>query len=163
MNQSMIMTTIVLAFIAVTGGAAYAGQEDGARKDRWARSHGSTEGVGVPGAISDRMADRLGLDESQAQSVTNVMEAARPEFEALRERGHTLKQSIREFDPANPDYGVMLQNASAESGQVAAELVLLTGRVRADIHRILTPEQRQSLADMMARLDGRRGRDSKAR
>ena len=163
MYKTMITTTIVLVLFAVTGGTAYASQEDGTHKDRRERSHGMTDGFSFPGMVSERMAERLELDEVQTQSVRNVMEAARPEFEALRERGKNLRVSIRDLDPEDPAYGALLQDLSADSGQVAADLVLLTGRVRADIHGILTPEQRDSLAEMIERFDGRRGRGPQAR
>jgi Spy/CpxP family protein refolding chaperone len=39
-----------------------------------------------PAMISERMADRLGLDETQRQQVQNIIDAAKPEFEALRDR-----------------------------------------------------------------------------
>ena len=154
----MMTTTIVLIVLAVTGGMAAAGPQDSDHNDRWERSRDNTAGPGMPGVIAGRMAERLGLDDVQRQSVMNVMDAARPEFEALREQGKTLRQSIRDLDPGEPSYGVRLQDLSATSGQVAADLVLLTGRVRADVHAILTPEQRQSFAEMTAQFDGRRGK-----
>lgn len=163
MYKAMITTTIVLAVLAVTGGVADAGQEGGAHNDRWERSHDEAAGHGLPGVISGRMAERLGLDDVQTQSVMNVMEAARPEFEALREQGRTLRKSIRDLDPGDSSYGVRLQDLSATSGQVATELVLLTGRVRADVHGILTPEQRQSFAEMAEKFESRRGRGPRAR
>lgn len=45
-------------------------------------------GSGFDGSaiITKRLADRLELDETQRQNVQNIIEAARPEFEALRDR-----------------------------------------------------------------------------
>jgi Spy/CpxP family protein refolding chaperone len=163
MYKSMKTTTFLLVLLAVTGGTVYAGQEDTGQKNHQERSPGLTEGHGLPGFIPERMIERLGLDDVQAQSVRNVMEAARPEFDALRERGRSLRASLRDLDPEEPSYGARLQDLSTDSAQVAADLVLLTGRVRAGIHAILTPEQRQSLADMAARFEGRRGRGPQVR
>ncbi len=39
-----------------------------------------------PAMISERMADRLELDDTQRQQVQNILDAARPEFVALRDR-----------------------------------------------------------------------------
>lgn len=46
------------------------------------------DGPRLPGAelMRERMADRLELDDTQRQQIANILEAARPEFEALRER-----------------------------------------------------------------------------
>ena len=43
-------------------------------------------GFDRPMMITERMAERLELDETQRQSIQNIIEAAKPEFEALRDR-----------------------------------------------------------------------------
>jgi len=43
-------------------------------------------GFDGPMFISERMADRLGLDDTQKQSIQNILDAAKPEFQALRDR-----------------------------------------------------------------------------
>jgi Spy/CpxP family protein refolding chaperone len=43
-------------------------------------------GFDRPVMITERMAERLELDETQRQSIQNIIEAAKPEFEALRDR-----------------------------------------------------------------------------
>jgi Spy/CpxP family protein refolding chaperone len=49
---------------------------------------GPKRGAGLDGPmiVSERMADRLGLDDVQRESVKNILEAAKPEYEALRNR-----------------------------------------------------------------------------
>ena len=39
-----------------------------------------------PGFAVERMAERYGLDETQRQQIENIIAAAQPEFQALRER-----------------------------------------------------------------------------
>jgi Spy/CpxP family protein refolding chaperone len=41
---------------------------------------------GMPGFVIERMAERLDLDETQRQEIENILLAAKPEFEALRDR-----------------------------------------------------------------------------
>ena len=41
---------------------------------------------GGPAFMLERMADRLDLDETQRQQIENILMAAKPEFEALRDR-----------------------------------------------------------------------------
>ena len=103
--------------------------------------------------VSDKKADQVTVRRLNMSAILKL----------LRERGRTLRSSIRELDPEDASYGAVLQDLSAATGQVAAELVLLTGRVRADIHGILTPEQQQSLAEMTARIDVRHERGRQAR
>ena len=41
---------------------------------------------GMPGFFIERMAERLDLDDTQRQEIENILLAAKPEFEALRDR-----------------------------------------------------------------------------
>lgn len=50
------------------------------------KDHIGGPGFNGPVLITERMAERLELDETQVQSIQNIIEAARPEFEALRDR-----------------------------------------------------------------------------
>jgi Spy/CpxP family protein refolding chaperone len=43
-------------------------------------------GLDGPVMITERMANRLELDETQVKSINDIIEAAKPEFDALRER-----------------------------------------------------------------------------
>jgi Spy/CpxP family protein refolding chaperone len=97
-----------------------------------------------------RIAERLDLDETQRQEVRNIMEAAKPSFSTLRERSRANREAFLALDVSDPDYGANLQDLSAESGELAAELTLLAGQLRSDVSAVLTDEQRQSLAERMA-------------
>jgi len=52
-------------------------------------------GRAEPAVVSERMAERLGLDETQKSSIENILEAARPEFEALRAAHEELAERVR--------------------------------------------------------------------
>ena len=76
----------LLAFVTVAMLAtiAYAGDNDGRPGPG---RHGGGPGFGIPdpGMMIGRMAEHLDLDDVQRESVKNIMEAAKPELEALRE------------------------------------------------------------------------------
>lgn len=67
----------------------------------------------------DRMAERLGLDDTQKQAIENIQAAAKPEIEALQEK--------------------MKENQAARKA--------LADRVRGEIDEVLTDEQRAKLAE----------------
>lgn len=160
MENRYIIIIAALAAFAVSGNTAIAQPGDGVDDSRgksWGQHHGSGGGMRSPEEMIGRMAKHLDLDDAQSQSVGNIMEAARPEFASLRERAHEHRQAIRSLDPNDADYGSKLQNLSAQSGELAAELTLLTGRVRGDVNAVLTPEQRQELATITERRGERRG------
>ena len=108
-------------------------------------------GAGFPGAMLEHMTEHLDLDETQRQSVQNILEASKPEFEALRERFKANREVLRALDPADAAYAVDLEAAAAENGRLATEATLMHSRVRAEIDAVLTEEQREKLARSKAR------------
>ncbi len=162
MSKSMITIITCLVVLSTTGGTLLAQEADENSREherRWEGKRGPGRDFGDREAMSERMAEHLGLDESQAQEVRNIMEAAKPEFEVLRQRARANREAMRALDTNSADYGVALQNLSTESGQLATEMALLQGKVRSDINAVLTPEQQQKLADRPDRRGGhsRRG------
>ena len=164
MEQRFIIIIAALSALAVSGNALArddAGDSRGGHKT-WSEHRGS-RGFGGPEEMIGRMAEHLDLDDTQRQQLENIMQAAKPEFESLRERAHANRQIVRALDVNDPDYGSQLQNLSAESGEIAADLTLLTGRVRADVYTVLTLEQQQKLEERMAELGDRFERRSRHR
>jgi Spy/CpxP family protein refolding chaperone len=124
-------------------------------------SHGGAQGRGSrdPARMIERMTKHLDLDETQQQTVSNIIEAARPEFESLRERASVNRTAMRELVTTDPDYSAKLSNLAVENGELMAEGTILFGRVRAELSAELTDEQRATLEARMAkgRERGRRG------
>lgn len=157
-------TAILFAAMAMFSidGAARA-QDDSGSDDDGRREHSRwhARGPANPERMVEMMTRRLGLDEVQAQNVANIITSAQPEFETLRENGQSHRAAMRELDVSDPDYGTKLQNLAAEKGELAAAATQLRGRIRADIHAVLTPDQQAQLAQFEEKMrDGRgfRGR-----
>jgi Spy/CpxP family protein refolding chaperone len=155
-RYTIIMVTLIA--IAVSGNTAIAQDSDGvdnAGDKAWGQHRGPGRRHGNAEEMLGRMAGHLDLDDTQSQAISNIMEAAKPEFESLRARANVHRQAIRALDTNDADYGTKLQNQSAESGELAAELTQLTGRIRGEVHAVLTPEQQQKLASQMQRMGAR--------
>lgn len=148
-RQGIIITA--LAILAVSGNSLAQDDTGAAANDRKSatRHHGPGRG-GYPEQLIMRITERLELDETQEQQVRNIMEAAKPTFESLRARSRANRAAFLALDVDDPDYGAALQDLSAESGELAAELTLLAGGLRADVSAVLNEEQRQMLAEQMA-------------
>lgn len=56
---------------------------------------GPRDAFAGPAVMTERMAERLGLDEAQRQSISNILEAAKPEFDALRAAREELATRVR--------------------------------------------------------------------
>lgn len=141
------VTALLLASSAALAQEPEIGDANGGhRGDREKRmSHrGQREGM-RPEQMIQMLTRRLELDETQTEQAKNIVSAAKPEFEALREKGAANREAMRNLDVDDADYGVKLQNLSAESGELMAASSELRGRMRAEIHAILTPEQREEL------------------
>jgi len=141
MKKSYLAVIVTLVALSLSG-ASFAGQDKEAgdeRHDRrWSQNRSPDFG---------RMIEHLELDEEQAQVVMNIMEASKPEFELLRQRTRANHEATRSLDVADADFGSKLQNLAAENGELTAEMTILQGRVRADVHAVLTPEQQRKLAE----------------
>ncbi len=109
-------------------------------------------GFGGPGLMLEHMADHLDLDDTQRESVQNIVEAARPELEALREQVRANRDALRALDAADPAYSTELNNIALSNGQLATEGTLLFTRLRSEIDAVLTDEQREKLARSKERM-----------
>lgn len=56
---------------------------------------GAKDALAGPALMTERMAERLELDETQRQSISNILEAAKPEFDALHEAREELATRVR--------------------------------------------------------------------
>jgi protein CpxP len=158
MNKLTIPFLAALSALVLVGTAARAQDNAGPgahpemRMERHHREGGEMRG---PEEMLSRMTEKLGLDATQEQSVRNLMEAARPQFDSLRDRSRANRDALRDLDVNDPAYEAKLQDLATESGQLATEMTLLHGRLRADINAVLTPEQRQQLAEQMKSMGDR--------
>lgn len=104
-------------------------------------------GVGFPGPqlMVERMADHLDLDDTQREQVQNIVEAAKPEFEALRDKARANRDALKSLETADPAYSAELNELASSNGQLATEGTLLFTRVRSEIHAVLTEDQIEKL------------------
>ncbi|MEX2126246.1 MAG: Spy/CpxP family protein refolding chaperone [Woeseia sp.] len=148
MKKHMI-SALSVALFAVTSGAAVAGhghhggEHDG--KHRAHRGAGMHES-GDPGRMVGHLTRELDLDETQQQEIDNVVLAARPQMDALRERADANRKAFHELD-LDSEHDAKLNALAVEKGAIATEHALLHGRLKADIRAVLTPAQRQQLFD----------------
>ena len=149
MNKTALLALLTSGLLAAS---AYADVDDN-RGPRGERFDGPGFGMPHPGMMMGRIAERLDLDEAQRESVDNIMNAAKPEIKALRERAKANHEALRALGPADPE----VQNIAISNGELATEATLLFARVRGEIDAVLTDEQRAELAELKDRAGDRRG------
>jgi Spy/CpxP family protein refolding chaperone len=151
-RYTTILTTVVALLLA--GGPALAQEPPtddpgnvGHEAGKGGRmEHRGQRGPRGPEQMVRMMSRRLDLEDTQTEQIKNIMEGAKPEFDTLRAKGMANREATKNLDVDDPDYGAKMQNLSIASGELATSLAELRGRVRAEIHAILTPEQREQLA-----------------
>ncbi len=142
-NKAALLALVSTAMLTVT---AYA--EDGERRHGPGRHFGGPGfGMPLPEMMIERMAEHLDLDDAQYESVDNIMSAAKPELQALREKVRANHEALRELDASDPE----VQNIAIANGELATEATLLFTRIRGEINAVLTDEQRAKLAERKER------------
>ncbi len=112
------------------------------------RGHGfGGPGFGFPDPtlMIEHMADHLDLDDAQRATIGNILEAVRPEAEALREQFRANREALHALDTSDPAYETTLNNLAMSQGQLATEGILLATRIRTEIRAVLTDEQAEKL------------------
>ncbi len=112
-------------------------------------------GMAEPRLMLEHMADHLDLDDVQRASVENIIEAVRPEFEALREQRRANREAIEALDPTDPLYSTELNRVAVSNGELATQATLLMARVRSEVHAVLTDEQIAKLERSKERMQNR--------
>ncbi len=155
-----LITTLALAFIA---NGSLVAQEQGSsdRGEKWERG-GSMRGARTPDPekMIDGITRRLELDDVQVQQVRNIIDATKPEFEAMREQGRANYLARRELDESDADYEAKLQQLVGTRQDLQASSKELRSRIRTEINAILTPEQQAKFSEFEGetRRGGRRHR-----
>lgn len=150
MMKKIVALTTAAMLLTAAGSCAFAQDSsghDGKRHGHGAGHRMNHEEFGDPARMLEMMTRHLDLDDTQSQTISNILEAAKPQIDALRERGQAARKAMHELDVDDPDYGSKLQQLSTEIGAVASEATLLHGQLRADIFAELTPEQRAQAAE----------------
>lgn len=139
---------LLLASLALTAGA-------GAADERGGPGRGDMSQFRDPARMVERMSRVLDLDELQEQNIDNIVTAAKPEIDALRERRKETREAMRALDPADPDYSAKLSSLATDIGELATEATLLFGRVRLEVTEQLTDAQKAELEDAFEKRRGR--------
>lgn len=156
-NKFVTMATAVMMCTAAGTYALAQDSEgnDGKRHMRGASHRMHHDGFGNPARMLDMMIRHLELDDTQTRTIGNILEAAKPEIDALRERVQATRKALYELDVSDPGYGADLQNLSTDIGALSAEAALVQGMLRADVFAELTPEQRERAAEGRSRMRDR--------
>lgn len=105
--------------------------------------------LGGPEAHEMHFGYGLDLTPEQERAIQDVRAAYRPRWKELRARGESIRAQLTALSPDEADYATASQVASQNAATLAADVVLLASQMRADLHALLTAEQRAQLHQQM--------------
>jgi Spy/CpxP family protein refolding chaperone len=109
-------------------------------------------GVGRLGPMSlvGHIVERLGLSDTQKESVKTIMQSQAGEFKALAERLGAARRGLEEAVMADPISEAAIRGKSAELAAVDADMAVASARGLAEIFQVLTAEQRDQVRKLAA-------------
>ncbi|MEO1204550.1 MAG: Spy/CpxP family protein refolding chaperone [Pseudomonadota bacterium] len=110
---------------------------------------------GGPERMLEHMADYLDFDATQRASMENILEAARPEIQSMREQMRVNRHALETLNPDDPAYDMLLNDIAISNGELAAQGTFLFTRIRSEVNAILTDEQREKLKRKKERMKER--------
>jgi Spy/CpxP family protein refolding chaperone len=148
--------TAVLA-VVVLGGAAIAAAGDQQHNGGGSgHEHGpgpdAMFGAGFFGGDIARMGDQLGLSAEQRQSIKGILDAARPQMQAMRESMRTNAEKLRGTQPDDPNYATVVAQVSQSAAELASKLVTDSSQVRSQVYGLLNKEQKAKLPQIEAQM-----------
>ncbi len=162
-NIYKLSLAVIAMAIAVTG-TVMAQEEDGSdsgvKRERGDGMRGAQ--ARDPERMIRGITRRLELDEVQVQQVRNIIDAAKPEFEAMREQGRENHMARRDLDESDTDYAAKRDQMATTRRDLKASSNELRDRMRTEINAILTPEQQAKFAEAEDHR-GRHGRRNRSR
>ena len=146
MKETLLRVVSIACMVLLTG-TIWAGPEHSEHHGMLRGNAGMVHGGRDFEHIVEHMSRRLELDDAQKQAIRNIVEAAKPEAEALREQAESNRAAMHALDIEDADYAVKLQNLAAKSGELVTQVTLLHGRVMADVSAELTDEQKTKMSE----------------
>ena len=93
---------------------------------------------------------KLGLSDQQKQQIKEIMAAQHPEMESLREQMHANSAKLEQVQPTDPSYAGIAAQVSQTHGTLSAQMMAQRADLRAQVFKVLTPEQQTQLATLEA-------------
>lgn len=105
------------------------------------------------GELLQRAAEKLGLTAEQRAAIKDVLLAEKDTLKDLLRRLHEARKSLREAIRAEDATEATVRAAAARVAAVEADLAVVRHKLHRRINPILTPEQREQVAQWEARVD----------
>ena len=154
----------LIALTAVAGTFAHAQDQDtnrarpfrgrGAGGPGGADGPGGFRGAGGPMGMLPRLGRDVSLTDAQREQVKAIAESHREDWKALTDRSRTARMALNAAVTADPVDEVLIRQKSSEVAAVDADIAVARARARAEVVRILTPEQKEKVRSQKSEVRG---------
>ncbi|WP_241696998.1 Spy/CpxP family protein refolding chaperone [Mariprofundus sp. KV] len=104
---------------------------------------------------AERMAEKLNLSDTQRDQFKQIHEQGRGEGQAIHEAMQKNRDALHKLDPSAKDYAKQVARLANEKAELVKQMVVHRSEVRAEVHAMLTPEQREKATQMRMERKGK--------
>jgi Spy/CpxP family protein refolding chaperone len=134
-----------------------------------AADEATTAAPGAPGTHSwhhghhgaFHLLSKLNLSAQQQASVKTIMANAGPQMKSIHQEMRANSVKLHQTQPNDPNYASVVAQVTQANGSLHSQMLTQKESVRAQIFKVLTPEQQTQLvalqAQMSAQMQARRG------
>lgn len=149
-TQNFFRIALVTVALAVGGAAAHAQPGPGPRGE-----HGMMAGGGLFGGHMDHLLDAVNATDSQRTQIENILKAARQDLSAQRDTGMKLHQQMAALYTATNVDAVAIEAVRVQMSALHETASKRMSQASIDAARVLTPEQRAKIAEIMKKRQAR--------
>ena len=118
------------------------------------RSHWEHDGMfGGPGL--GFLAHRLDLTDEQRAQAKEILSREKPTIQPMLQQLALTRHQLRQFEEGGTFDEAQVRAIAGQQAQTLTELTVQKARIQAELVKILTPEQRTKLSQMMDRREQR--------
>jgi protein CpxP len=99
----------------------------------------------------DRMAQRLDLTAEQRDKVRAIVDKARPQNRALRDKLAENRKQLHALTQQGTAQEAEIRKLADSQGKLIADMIVQRNKERGEINAVLTPEQREKLQQQFER------------
>ena len=146
MNRKL-MVTMVMAAVLMNGGTGAVLADQGPPLDFGGPPPGRENGPGSE-RFETRMVKLLKLTEAQQTQIKGLLDAEREQVAPLFDKMHESREHLKQAAEATVFDEVAVRALAVAQSQIEVELIVSHTRTLNKINALLTPEQRELLADL---------------
>ena len=145
------MKTKVIAIVVVlllTLGIGLAWAQAAHRSREWA----GAGAFGMHGRMAARIASELQLTDAQKEQIKSILQAEKSKAQPLRQQLAQSRQQLLAATKGGSFDENQIRSIASQQAQLRTDMIVEGARVKAEIYKVLTPEQRTKADAMQERM-----------